>query len=181
MFLGETFKQVQVGINTFGNTIQLVFTQLNLVKDSDIPELGNAFTLIGQRVYKAYYAAQESIRELEESLYNFHGKVKENPKSKTEELKNTSTDYLIKVGKDYTDCRAFLPKLKGNEKGALIEFKKQVKKSKEKSSEEWNEVKVTLMDVKLGLLKLLNIGNFYYITFVSLICNFVLDGIGFFT
>ena len=82
-------------------------------------------------------------------------------------LRNTSTDYLIKIGKDYADCKAFLPKLKGNEKGALIEFKKQVKKSKEKSSEEWDEVKATLMDVKLGLLKLLKIGNFYCMIFIS--------------
>ena len=167
MFSGEAFKQAQVGINAFRKTIQLVFTHLYLVKDSDVPDLGKAFTLIDQSVYNAYFAAQESIRELEGKLYNFHGKVKENLKTKIEVLKNTSTDYLIKVGKDYADCKAFLPKLKGNEKGALTEFKKQVKKSKEKSSEEWNEVKATLMDVKLGLLKLLNIGNFYYMTFVN--------------
>ena len=167
MFSGEAFKQAQVGINAFGKTIQLVFTHLYLVKNLDIPDLGKAFTLIDQSVYNAYFAAQGSIRELEGKLYNFHGKVKENLKTKIEVLKNTSTDYLIKVGKDYADCKAFLPKFKGNEKGALTEFKKQVKKSKEKSSEEWNEVKATLMDVKLGLLKLLNIGNFYYMTFAN--------------
>ena len=167
MFSGEAFKQAQDGTNNFGNTIQHVFTLLDLVKESDIPDLEEAFTLIDQGVYNKYSVAQKNIRELEGSLYNFHGKGEENLKNEIEELRNTSTDYLIKIGKDYADCKAFLPKLKGNEKGALIEFKKQVKKSKEKSSEEWDEVKATLMDVKLGLLKLLKIGNFYCMIFIS--------------